>query len=91
MPKNMTKKKVKPIPEPYHTVTPHLVVDDAKRALEFYGRAFSAEEIVRMPTPDGKIVHAEIRIGDSTSCWRTRCRCQGAPGRRGPWAAPPPA
>ena len=55
----------KAIPEGYHTLTPHLPVDDAKKALEFYKRAFGATERSRMPGPDGKIAHAEIQIGDS--------------------------
>ena len=57
--------KPKPIPEGYHSVTPYLIVKDAARAIEFYKKAFSATEMVRMPGPDGKIGHAEIKIGDS--------------------------
>ena len=56
---------VKPIPEGYHTVTPFLVLKDAHRAIEFYKRAFGAEERFRMPTPDGRVAHAELQIGDS--------------------------
>ena len=56
---------VKPIPEGYHAVTPYLVLKDAHRAIEFYKRAFGAEERFRMPTPDGKVAHAELQIGDS--------------------------
>jgi uncharacterized glyoxalase superfamily protein PhnB len=55
----------KPIPEGYHTVTPHLVIRDAAKAIEFYKKAFGAEERFRMPGPDGKLMHAEIKIGDS--------------------------
>ena len=58
-------KAVKPVPEGYHTVTPYLVVKDAKRALEYYRKAFGAETKMSMPTPDGRIMHAEVRIGDS--------------------------
>lgn len=54
---------VKPIPEGYHSVTVYLTVDDAAAAIEFYKRAFGAEELFRLPM-DGKIGHAEIRIGD---------------------------
>jgi len=54
----------KPIPEGYNSVTPYLVVDDAKRALEFYTKAFGAEEKFRLPMGE-KIGHAEIKIGDS--------------------------
>lgn len=56
---------VKPIPEGYHSVTPYLIVRGAAEAIEFYQRAFGAVELFRMPTPDGKIGHAEIKIGDS--------------------------
>lgn len=55
----------KPIPEGYHTLTPYLAVEDASRAIDFYKRAFGAEEVVRMPGPDGKIGHAELQVGDS--------------------------
>jgi PhnB protein len=58
-------KAVKPVPEGYHTVTPYLIVRDAKRALEFYKKAFGAETRLSMPNPDGRVQHAEIRIGDS--------------------------
>lgn len=55
---------VKPIPEGYHSVTPYIVVDNAEAALDFYKRAFGAEEVLRLPMGD-RIGHAEIRIGDS--------------------------
>ena len=58
-------KQVPAIPKGYHTVTPNLVVDGADRAIDFYKKALGAEEIMRFPGPDGKIMHAEIRIGDS--------------------------
>lgn len=56
---------VKPIPDGYHTVTPYLILNDAAGALAFYKKAFGATELVRMPGPGGKIMHAEIKIGDS--------------------------
>ncbi len=56
----------KPIPDGYHTATPYLIVNDAAQAIEFYKEAFGATELLRMAKPDGKIGHAEIRIGDST-------------------------
>ena len=56
---------VKPIPEGMHTVTPHIVCKDAAKAINFYKRAFGAIEIARHNTPDGKIMHAAIQIGDS--------------------------
>jgi uncharacterized glyoxalase superfamily protein PhnB len=61
----MTKSQVKPIPEGMRTVTPHLVCAGAADAIEFYKRAFNAVEMGRMPGPEGKLVHALIRIGDS--------------------------
>jgi PhnB protein len=54
----------KPIPQGFHTVTPSLVVRGAAEAIEFYKKALGAEELVRMPSPDGKIMHAELKIGD---------------------------
>ncbi len=58
--------QIKPIPEGYHTVTPHLTLKGADQAIEFYRQAFGAELRCRLPGPDGKTVgHAEITIGDS--------------------------
>lgn len=57
--------KVNPIPQGYHSITPSIVVQQAADAIEFYKKAFNAEEKARMLGPDGKIMHAEIRIGDS--------------------------
>jgi uncharacterized glyoxalase superfamily protein PhnB len=57
--------QVKPIPEGMHTVTPHLVCAGAGDAIEFYKRAFGAVEMLRMPGPQGKLMHAMLRIGDS--------------------------
>jgi PhnB protein len=56
---------VKPVPDGYHTATPYLIVQNAANAIEFYKKAFGATELMRMPGPGGKIVHAEIKIGDS--------------------------
>ncbi len=56
---------VKHVPDGYHTATPHLIIKGAAEALEFYGKAFGAEEVMRMKQADGRIGHAEIRIGDS--------------------------
>lgn len=55
---------VKPIPDGYHSVTPYLIVDDAKAAIDFYTRALGATEKFRLPMGD-RIGHAEILIGDS--------------------------
>lgn len=57
--------KVQAVPPGYHSVTPYLVVDDGARAIDFYKRSFGASELSRMATPDGKIAHAELKIGDS--------------------------
>ena len=56
---------VKPIPEGYRGVTPYLFVRAAAQAIDFYKKVFGAIETVRMPGPDGRIMHAEIKIGDS--------------------------
>ena len=56
--------KVAPIPEGFHTVTPHLVVAGCAEAIAFYTKAFGAGERFRMPGPNGKCMHAEIQIGD---------------------------
>ena len=56
---------VKPIPDGYHTLTPFLTVKDAARAIEFYKAAFGAKERGVMKSPDGKVMHAELMIGDS--------------------------
>jgi PhnB protein len=57
---------VKPIPDGYHTATPYIICRGAAKAIEFYKQAFGATETIRLAGPDGKIGHAEIRIGDST-------------------------
>jgi PhnB protein len=55
---------VQPIPAGYAGVTPYLIIRDATRALDFYKKAFGASELMRFPMPDGKIGHAEMKIGD---------------------------
>ncbi|MGA8753730.1 MAG: VOC family protein [Candidatus Deferrimicrobium sp.] len=81
---------VKPIPEGYHSITPHLTVRGAARAIDFYRRAFGAEELGRMHGPDGKtVMHAELKIGDSrffladevpgTDCQRSPQTLGGSP------------
>jgi PhnB protein len=63
------KNAIKAIPDGRHTLTPHLVVQGANQAIEFYKKAFGAEEISRLPAPDGKsVMHAELKIGDSRLC-----------------------
>jgi PhnB protein len=56
---------VTPIPDGYHTVTPYLVVNDAAGAIEYYKKAFGAKELMRFPGPGGKLMHAEIKVGNS--------------------------
>ena len=56
---------VKPIPDAYRTATPYLIVNDAASAIEFYKKAFGATELIRLADPTGKVMHAEIRIGNS--------------------------
>ena len=57
--------KVKPIPEGHNSVSPYLIVAGADRALDFYKKAFGATELFRFKAPDGKVAHAEIKIGDT--------------------------
>jgi PhnB protein len=57
--------KVNPIPPGLHTITPYFQVSDARKLIDFVTRAFGAEEMFRVPMPDGSIIHAEVRIGDS--------------------------
>jgi PhnB protein len=57
---------VQPIPKGYHTITPFMTVRDAARAIEFYKQAFGAKDKGVMKGPDGKVMHAELVIGDST-------------------------
>jgi len=62
----MSQPQVKPIPAGMHSVTPHLICAGAADAIEFYKNAFDAVELSRLPGPQGKLMHAMIRIGDST-------------------------
>jgi len=63
----------KPIPDGYHSVTPYLIINGATAALDYYTRAFGAIELFRMPAPEGKIGHAEIKIGDSPIMLADEC------------------
>jgi PhnB protein len=56
---------VAPIPAGYHTATPYLIIEGATAAIEFYKQAFGAVELLRLSRPDGKVAHAEVKIGDS--------------------------
>ncbi|MFO1324671.1 MAG: VOC family protein [Burkholderiales bacterium] len=77
---------VAPIPAGYHSVTPYLIVDGAARAIEFYKKAFGAEELLRLPMPGGRIAHAEVKIGDSPVMLADETDQYGGPqsGERGP-------
>jgi PhnB protein len=55
----------KPIPDGYHAITPALTVKNGGEAIEFYKRALGAEELMQIPGPDGRLMHAEMKIGDS--------------------------
>src|SRR3954464_443079 len=55
----------KPVPEGYHSITPQLTLDNAAQTMDWYKKALGAEEVSRSLGPDGKIMHAELKIGDS--------------------------
>jgi PhnB protein len=61
----MSEDNVQAVPPGMHSLTPHLVCANAAAAIDFYRQAFGAEEIMRLPMPDGKLGHAMLRIGDS--------------------------
>ena len=56
---------IKPIPEGFHTIAPNMIVKNVDQAVEFYKRVFGAEEILRLTMPSGKVVHCELKFGDS--------------------------
>ena len=56
---------VKPIPDGYHSITPTMAIRGADKAVEFYKKVFGAEEVMRYAAPNGKIMHCEMKIGDS--------------------------
>lgn len=58
-------KAAKAVPQGYHTITPQLTLDDAAQMIDWYKRALGAQELSRSTGPDGKIMHAELQIGDS--------------------------
>ncbi len=65
-------------PEAYHSVTPYLIVEGAAAAIEFYQTLFGATEVMRIPGPDGKLMHVEIQIGDSRVMLADPCPDMGA-------------
>jgi len=81
--------RIKAVPECYHTITPHLTVKGASQAIEFYKNAFGAEEIIRLPGPDGKsLMHAAIKIGDSVLFLVDECSHMGYLGPHGTGGTP---
>jgi hypothetical protein len=77
--------QVKPIPEGFHTVTPHLVIKGAAEAIEFYKKAFGAEEISKLPGADGRLMHAAVKIGDSIVFLVDEAPTVGKPRATEPW------
>jgi PhnB protein len=69
---------VKPIPDGYQSVTPYLLLQDAAAAIEFYQKAFSATELFRLNTPDGRIGHAEMKVGNSPIMLADDCGTEGS-------------
>jgi PhnB protein len=80
--------QVKSVPDGYHTATPYLIVKGAAKAIEFYKQAFGATELERMETPDGKIAHAEIKIGDSIIMLGDGAPQHGTRGAQAPGSSP---
>lgn len=76
----MSPNKIDPVPEGFHSLTPHLVCKGALRAIDFYKAAFGAEEIFRLAGPDGTLIHASLRIGDSMLLLTDECPPMGAYG-----------
>jgi len=71
---------VKPIPDGFHTITPHIVVKGAAKAIDFYKAAFGAEELGRHAMPDGTIMHAQLKIGDTMLMLNDEFPAMGAKG-----------
>jgi PhnB protein len=75
--KSVTKRKAKvsAIPKGYHSITPYLIIDDAKAktAISFYKSVFGAKQVFRMDKPDGKVGHAELKIGDAKIMLSDKC------------------
>lgn len=73
-------KSVNPIPPGIHTVTPYLTIRNAKKAIEFYKKAFGAEQVMCMDGPNNTVMHAEIKIGDSIIFLGDECAERGVLG-----------
>ena len=78
------KKKAVPVPPQYGTATPHLIVSPCSDALDFYSKAFGAKVLMTMPGPEGRIMHAEMKIGDSIVMCSDEMQMPGSPTRKTP-------
>ena len=76
-------KKAKPVPRGYRTVTPYLIIKGAASAIDYYKQAFKAKVLMCLSEPNGKVGHAEIKIGDSRIMVADECRrrARAAPNR----------
>jgi PhnB protein len=84
----MSRPAANPIPEGFHSLTPMIVCKGAIEAIEFYKRAFGAEELTRLVAPDGSLLHASIRIGNSILMLTEECPPMGARDPRGLGGSP---
>jgi uncharacterized glyoxalase superfamily protein PhnB len=82
--KAASKKKAVPVPPQYGTATPHLIVSPCGEALDFYAKAFGAKVLMTMPGPEGRIMHAEMKIGDSIVMCADEMDMPGSPKRKTP-------
>lgn len=67
------KKKVSALPQGYNNITPYLIISQAAKAMEFYKKVFGAKEVMRLTQPDGRIAHAELKIGDTKIMLTDEC------------------
>lgn len=74
----MSRPAANPIPEGFHSLTPMIVCKRALEAIDFYQRAFGAEELSRLVAPDGSLLHASLRIGNSVLMLTEECPAMGA-------------
>ena len=84
----MSRPAAKPIPEGFHSLTPMIVCKGALAAIEFYQRAFGAEELSRLVAPNGSLLHASLRIGNSVLMLTEECAPMGARDPRGLGGSP---
>ncbi len=73
-----SRKKVSHQPKGYNSITPYLIVNDGNKAINFYKKAFNAKVVMKMDRPDGKIAHAELKIGDAKIMVADECPSMGA-------------